>query len=62
MPAVDFRCRHCHHRFTRVVLRGEETAAVPCPECGRRASPEALRVESLFDGIAGFSSLSKDTN
>lgn len=62
MPKIDFKCPLCNHRFTRVVLRGEEGAASACPECGRSVKPEAQRPESLFDGIAGFSTLSKDTN
>ncbi|MFH1983829.1 MAG: hypothetical protein ABIL58_18465 [Pseudomonadota bacterium] len=62
MPAVDFWCRFCNRRFTRVALLGDDDAPSRCPECGRPVPPEALRSKSLFDGIAGFSALSKDTN
>jgi hypothetical protein len=50
------------HRFTQTVMRGEENNSLPCPECDHTAMPDPVRPKSIFDGIAGFSTLSKDTN
>ena len=62
MPAIEYTCRHCMHRFTQTVMRGEENNSLPCPECDHTAMPDPVRPKSIFDGIAGFSTLSKDTN
>jgi hypothetical protein len=45
-----------------VVLRGEEDRPANCPHCKAREVKPAQGPESLFDGIAGFSSLAKDTS
>lgn len=62
MPTCDYHCRLCDHRFTRVVMRGEACPAAPCPVCGQPVAPTPLRSTPLFDGIAGFSDLARDTN
>jgi len=62
MPTVDFACPDCRRRFERVVLRGEQDEPSACPGCGRLVFPATVGVDPLFDGIAGFSRLSKDTN
>ena len=63
MPTIDYTCQHCGHRFTRVALRGEEAPPLPCPQCRTPAAARPAKdAASLFDGIAPFSSLAKDTN
>ncbi|MFZ0610823.1 MAG: zinc ribbon domain-containing protein [Desulfobacterales bacterium] len=62
MPSVEFICSACGHTFSRVVFKGDDTPGTVCPRCGSdriRTSPTS---ESLFDGIASFSSLSTDVN
>jgi len=62
MPTVDYTCQHCGHAFERVVLRGEEAHPVVCPQCKAREAIPKRGYTGLFDGIASFSSLGKDTN
>ncbi len=62
MPTIEYTCQHCGHRFTRVALRGEEIPPLPCPQCRTPDARPAKDAASLFDGIAPFSSLAKDTN
>jgi len=59
---IDYTCGRCQHAFRRLVLRGEEEGLAVCPQC---KDPHAIPTRAptgLFDGIAPFSSLSKDTN
>ena len=62
MPNVEYHCRQCGRTFQRVVLRGEENRPAACPHCKARDAKPAKVAESLFDGIASFSTLAKDTN
>jgi putative FmdB family regulatory protein len=62
MPNIEYHCRHCGHTFQQVVLRGEEKQPATCPRCKARDAQPAKSAESLFDGIASFSTLAKDTN
>jgi len=62
MPTIDYTCPHCGRSFQRVVLRGEEGRPATCPHCKARDAKPSKGAESLFDGIAGFSSLAKDTS
>ncbi len=63
MPKIEFRCKTCGHSFERLVLRGDEQKTFPCPECGEKEKIKpAPGAESLFEGIASFSSLAGDTN
>ena len=62
MPTIDYTCQDCGHRFSRVVLRGEEAGPQPCPECRTPDARPAKKATGLFDGIASFSSLASDTN
>ncbi len=63
MPTTEYVCLECGHRFSRLFLRGEPAVAANCPECGTVAGVEPSRGASgLFDGIANFSDLAKDTN
>ena len=65
MPHIEFQCKTCGHRFERLVFRGEEKNRFSCPECGEK-DPAGIKplpgAESLFEGIANFSSLAGDTN
>lgn len=62
MPTIDVTCQHCGHSFKRIVLRGEAIQAVVCPACDSEDAKSAPGPNSLFDGIAPFSSLGADTN
>lgn len=62
MPKIDYTCPHCDRSFQRVVLRGEEDHPAVCPHCKARDVKPAKGPESLFDGIASFSTLAKDTS
>ena len=62
MPSIEYTCLACGCEFRTVVFRGEEDAPANCPNCGKRQARRAVAAKSLFDGIAGFSDLAKDTN
>ena len=62
MPSVDFVCKDCGHTFTRLVFKGDDTSETVCPRCGSGSIKTQSISESLFDGIASSSSLSKDVN
>ena len=62
MPTIDYTCPECGHRFKRVVMRGDPIEALPCPQCHGAAASPGKSPKALFDGIAGFSDLAKDTN
>jgi putative FmdB family regulatory protein len=62
MPTIDYTCSHCGHSFQRVILKGEEDRPVTCPHCKARDAKPVKGAESLFDGIASFSTLAKDTS
>ena len=62
MPSIEYTCQDCSHEFRAVVLRGEEDAPARCPKCHSRRVRRAVSAKSLFDGIAGFSDLARDTN
>jgi hypothetical protein len=59
---IDYTCRNCRHTFSRLVLRGEEEGPAVCPQCRNPRVLPTRASAGLFDGIASFSSLSKDTN
>ena len=62
MPTIEYHCAKCAHTFERVVFRGDEEQPGPCPKCKSTEVKPSLKAESLFNGIAHFSSLAKDTN
>lgn len=62
MPTIEYNCTHCGRSFQRVVFRGEEDRPVTCPHCKARDAKPVKGPESLFDGIASFSTLAKDTS
>ncbi|MBI9086332.1 MAG: zinc ribbon domain-containing protein [Desulfobacterales bacterium] len=62
MPTVEYQCPQCDHRFSRVALRGEAEPPAKCPNCGAVDVTAFRGASSLFDGIANFSDLAKDTN
>ncbi len=62
MPTLDYTCPACKHTFKRVVLRGDEDRKTPCPNCRHKIVVPSETSASLFNGIANFSELSKDTN
>jgi len=61
MPTVEYQCRECGKAFSRVVLRGEEKKLAVCPLCRRKTARPLNPKPGLFNGIANFSNLSKDT-
>ena len=62
MPTIDYQCPDCGHHFKRVVMRGDPVRPIACPRCPREAIAPVRESEALFEGIAGFSDLAKDTN
>ena len=62
MPTSEFKCRRCGHTFQRLTLKGDDGIKVPCPKCHCRDVKPAMQSPRLFDGIAAFSSLAKDTD
>lgn len=62
MPKIEYRCPQCGHRFEQLAFRGEEPRFTRCPECRSDTAERVDAPEPVFDGIAGFSSLAKDTN
>ncbi|MGE0086595.1 MAG: zinc ribbon domain-containing protein [Desulfococcaceae bacterium] len=62
MPKIEYTCQKCAHSFQILVFRGDEAEPVFCPKCGSREVASAKSPTGLFDGIASFSSLSKDRN
>ena len=62
MPSVEFNCSACGHAFNRVVFKGDDTQGTVCPRCGSDRVESSPAAESLFDGIASFSSLATDVN
>jgi hypothetical protein len=62
MPSIDSLCKDCGHAFTRLVFKGDDTLETVCPCCGSGSIKTQPISESLFDGIASISSLSKDVN
>ena len=43
-------------------MRGDRVEPATCPNCGLTAVPPVRGPDALFEGIAGFSDLAKDTN
>ncbi|MEZ4529132.1 MAG: FmdB family zinc ribbon protein [Desulfobacterales bacterium] len=62
MPKLEYTCPKCGHSFQQLVFRGDEAQPVLCPKCGTSEVRSAKTPAGLFDGIASFSSLSRDTN
>jgi putative FmdB family regulatory protein len=62
MPYIEYSCQHCGHAFSRMILEGETPSIEICPKCHRGKVKPAMQAPRLFEGIAGFSALSKDTN
>ena len=62
MPTIDYTCPGCGHGFQRVILMGETPPPATCPRCKAPEVPPVRRSAGLFDGIAPFSGLAKDTN
>ena len=62
MPTAEYRCPQCDHRFSRTILRGEAATPARCPHCGKADVIARQPASGLFDGIANFSDLAKDTS
>lgn len=62
MPSEDYLCKDCGQTFTRLVFKGDDTSGTACPCCGSGSIQTQPISESLFDGIASISSLSKDAD
>ena len=62
MPTIDYSCPCCGHSFKRVTLRGEMPPPAVCPRCKAPDVKPLQGPAGLFDGIAPFSDLAKDTN
>lgn len=58
MPIYEYVCRHCQHRFERLMWPGEDEAPA-CPECGRSdvqklVSAGAVRPHGIPTGGGGW--------
>jgi putative FmdB family regulatory protein len=62
MPIIEYKCPHCGHSFNRMILKGDEPGSETCPECHRGKVKPPTQYPRLFEGIANFSTLAKDTN
>ena len=61
MPTIEYKCQHCGHAFNRMTLEGDEPGRATCPKCQTKVKP-AMQSPRLFQGMASFSTLAKDTN
>lgn len=53
MPAYDFRCQECGHKFTKRIA-WQEKPHVTCPECGSKKIKEVFgAVNFLSKGGSG---------
>ena len=62
MPTVEYKCRHCGHAFSRTILKGDDPCSETCPKCHHGKVKPATQSPRLFEEIASFSTLAKDTN
>lgn len=63
MPKIEYRCPQCGNRFEQLIFRGDPSPRIArCPRCKRDTAERIDAPEPVFDGIAGFSTLAKDTN
>ncbi|MEJ2158338.1 MAG: hypothetical protein P8X96_23675 [Desulfobacteraceae bacterium] len=62
MPTVEYKCPRCEHAFKRTILKGNVAGSAACPKCHHDKVKPATQSPRLFDGIASFSTLAKDTN
>ena len=62
MSKIEYHCNACDTWFERVVLRGAERTVPDCPSCRSRRVQIAPSSRSLFNGIANFSTLARDTH
>jgi putative FmdB family regulatory protein len=62
MPTIEYKCHHCGHAFKRTIMKGDETGSENCSECHRGKVKPSTQSPGLFEGIANFSTLAKDTN
>lgn len=62
MPTIEYKCPHCGLAFNRTILKGEEPGSETCPQCRHGEVNPATQSPRLFEGIASFSTLAKDTN
>jgi putative FmdB family regulatory protein len=62
MPTIEYKCQHCGHAFNRTILKGDEPGSEPCPKCHHEKVKPSMQSPGLFEGIANFSTLGKDTN
>jgi putative FmdB family regulatory protein len=60
MPNVEYQCKQCKKRFSRIVLLGEENDCPECPACGSKDTGRSAASAPLFEGIASFSRLASD--
>jgi putative FmdB family regulatory protein len=62
MPTIEYQCLNCGHVFNRTVLKGDAPGSAACPKCHRGKAKPSTQSPRLFEGIASFSTLAKDTN
>jgi putative FmdB family regulatory protein len=44
MPIYEYRCRHCQHRFDKLVPMGTNDSEVECPVCHERGLQKVVSV------------------
>ena len=55
MPIFEFKCTQCESFFEVIVMKSEDDATVPCPQC---SSQEFQRVVSKTNYVMGSASSS----
>ena len=54
MPAHDFKCRECNHKFLESMSMAEYEKFVPkCPECGSKNIGQTFGVHINSSGLHG---------
>lgn len=62
MPRHEYYCKGCDYTFARLLYLGDDESKVECPKCQNKQLHKLPSAPGLFEGIANFSSLAKDSS